>query len=507
MSFYKQERKNIKSTFSEEDVRRKRVDKHLTLRKQKKEELLLKRRKAETIDPTILAKLQNVPKYFQQLSSNNVNEQLEATIQFRKLLSMERNPPIDQIVNAGVLPIFVQFLQRVDQPQLQFEAAWAITNIASGTSEHVEKVIQSNAPIIFIQLLNSPNDDIKEQCVWALGNIAGDSAKFRDYLLQLGVMPPLLKLITANPSPKVSLMRNAVWTLSNLCRGKPQPEFNMIAPALLILAHLLYHPDEEVITDASWALSYITDGPNDRIQAAIDANIIPRLVELLMHHSSTVQTPALRALGNIVTGNDKQTQAVLNAGILRCLTTLIGHSKKSIRKEVCWTISNVTAGSVEQIQEVIDANLIPALIFTLQKDEFDVKREAAWAISNATSGGTEKQIKYIVDQGVIKPLCDLLQYKDVKLVNVVLEALDNILAAGASEEEEHGFNPYTEKIEEAEGIEKLEELQSHENEEIYDKVVSILEQYFGVEEEVVPDSTDGFTFDSNVQVPQGGFQF
>ncbi|MCI24881.1 importin subunit alpha-1-like, partial [Trifolium medium] len=81
-----------------------------------------------------------------------------------------------------------------------------------------------------------------------------------------------------------------------------------VKPALPALAQLIHSNDEEVLTDACWALSYLSDGANDKIQGVIDAGVCSRLVELLLHPSPSVLIPALRTVGNIVTGDDLQTQ-------------------------------------------------------------------------------------------------------------------------------------------------------------------------------------------------------
>ena len=80
--------------------------------------------------------------------------------------------------------------------------------------------------------------------VWALGNIAGDSPVCRDLVLQQGAMGPLLQQLTDRS--KLSMLRNATWTLSNFCRGKPQPSFEHVRPALPTLAQLIHSVDEEV---------------------------------------------------------------------------------------------------------------------------------------------------------------------------------------------------------------------------------------------------------------------
>lgn len=132
--------------------------------------------------------------------------------------------------------------------------------------------------------------------------------------------------------------------------------------------------------------------------------------------------------------------------------------------------------------------------------------------------GTADQIRYLVGQGCIPPMCDLLTVMDLKIVQVALSGLENILRFGEQEAKTTGSNPYAMLIEECFGLDKIEFLQSHENMEIYQKAFDIIEHYFGSEEEdarlapAVDSQAQTFEFNPALQQQQqqqsaGGFNF
>jgi len=487
------------------ELRRRREEDSVQLRKQKRDDVLSKRR---TLAPTNFkddmldddesgaarSDLSDFNKQFRVtkemveglMQDENLQLLIENSQKIRKILSKEPAPPIDEVIQSGVIPRFAELLKRSDCAILQFEVAWVLTNVASGTSAQTKTIVDSGAAKTFISLLDSPHPEVREQAVWALGNVAGDCAECRDYLLNAGIMRPLLHLLRESEQ-NVTLTRNAIWTLSNLCRGKQPPaDFNLVKDSLPVLAKLLTHSDTEVLSDSCWALSYLCDGPNEKIQAVLNAGVARRLVELLMHESNQVVSAAIRAVGNIVTGEDHQTQIIVNCGALPFLKELLNSQRETLRKEACWTVSNITAGNRPQIQAVCDTGLFPELIEIINRAEVRTRKEAAWAITNATSGGSIEQVDYFVQCGAIQALCGLLQVADNKMIQVAMNGLENILKAGQAQAGLPGFedgnNKYAVIVEECGGLDKIEFLQSHENPEIYQRAYNMIEKFFGNED-------------------------
>ena len=124
---------NVKKTLDADENRRRRGETTLQLRKNKKEEGLAKRRNmalgflssegsAETVNSTAPASatvsasnktytVHDIPQLMVNIQSPDISQKILALKAFRRLLSTEKNPPVQECVDCGVLPIFVAFLQ------------------------------------------------------------------------------------------------------------------------------------------------------------------------------------------------------------------------------------------------------------------------------------------------------------------------------------------------------------------------------------------------------------
>lgn len=375
----------------------------------------------------LAARLKALGDYVRGMSSSDMQEQETSVRGIRKLLSSPTNPPIGDVINCGGIPGLVKCLRQTENATLQFEAAWALTNVASGSHEHTRYVVESGVMGDFLGMLqHSPNRDVKEQSVWALGNIAGDSIEYRDVVNSLGPLPLLSNFYRTAP---LSAKRNIAWCVSNLVRGKPPPREDVALPTLTFTLQMLqacwdagtkqFCGDTEIIADAFWSLSYLTDS-FPRACKRVIAGFLPLVLRALVSGTSNMATPALRTLGNVASGPDEDTLAIVKLGAVPCAVRAIqeemqGSSRSTRLKELFWLLSNVAAVDSPASQNALVQSGAADLVMKLLKSDVSqnavqgafprkVLKEVWFIFTNALSSlaaGYRGHVTHWVEKGAL----------------------------------------------------------------------------------------------------------
>jgi importin subunit alpha-1 len=389
-----------------------------------------------------------IPLLIRALLSPLLRHQHGGAFGIRKVLARDESPPIDDAVAAGAVPLLAKLLENDDTPATQFEAAWALGNITSGTTEHTACIVNTPGLISsFVRLLGSAHHNVCEQAVWALGNIAGHSPIYRDLLLERGVLTELAHIPErlGDSGTPVTLRRNTIWSISNLCRGKPAPPLSAVVPVLPYLAAMVQYPDSEVVADALWSLSYISDGSNDGISAVLAHGALPAIIRNLSGGAGqAIEAPALRCLGRIVTGDAHQATLAVEHGAITVLCAMlraqVHNTWSGTKKEILWTLSNIAAGDDQQNNALLQAGVFNLISDYIAIDDQSIRKEAQWTVANALQGASPADLTAIIGSASFQALLNAASSHRICLAGVegiatALELEFDAVAAIASPDE------------------------------------------------------------------------
>ena len=147
------------------------------------------------------------------LTSGHVGTRTGSLRSLRRLLSpageagAALEETIQVVLEAGAAPLLIQFVASqtpgpaADEHKL--EACWCLSNIATGTHEQTATVMGA-APYL-IGFVQGGNAVLKEQALWALGNLAADSQECRDVLFASGALPAIIATLDGNAASSASL--------------------------------------------------------------------------------------------------------------------------------------------------------------------------------------------------------------------------------------------------------------------------------------------------------------
>jgi len=329
-------------------------------------------------------------------------------------------------------------------------------------------VAEAAAIPLLVRLLAYHDDDTNSLAACALGNIAVDSIHNCELVLAVAnVIPSIRALCTKDAS--IERIRIGTWLLHILSDCQSQPAFSLLQSALPVVVQLLSsYSDEEVLQNVCCTLMNFS-ATSEQVQSVIDSGVTCRLIELLSHQSDRVQYPALCTIHNITT-DVVQSQAIIDCGGLPLLRVLLTLPEPEIYNKTCGVILNIISRNKAHIEHVIGAGIIPKVVAILQeKDTIENQKAAAQAISYIACNGSNEQVRYLAEQGVISPLCEL-----------IFDCAESILSVGVvdSQSNGNGRNVFADQVRKCGGHDFLHSLRAHELEEVRLRAKHILSMYF-----------------------------
>ncbi len=381
-----------------------------------------------------------------------------------------RNAPIQQVIDCGVVPCLIRFLQIDENAALQVEAVGAIANIASSCrSDHIQYLVKIGVVPILIRLLSSTSDEIRAHAMMILGVIAGYSVEYRDLVLEAGVLPVLLATTAdCTDLARVGIIRHVLRVLCSLCRRLPIPALSAVEPALPLLGRSLFSEDIETVEKACHSFKILCAGGDHYIQAVLQVGVTPRLIELIQIKSTKILSLVIGTISYSMS-DISQLQFMLN-------DTVLDHPDKDI---------TIIAG--DQIQAMIDGGIFPKLFEVLKEEQCTTNKDGACIVYNSILYGNSQQVMYLMDEGVIRVLSSLLQVKDLEVVRVAVGGLETILQRNKYDYDIlEGVvkvlcedNNNSDKSNERNGMTALKGLQIHNDKRYSDGAKSLIELIFG----------------------------
>jgi hypothetical protein len=217
----------------------------------------------------------------------------ECSILLRYALEVDQ-PPIQDVIDAGILPTVIDIMNTNDDSTVQTNLAHVLIKLTTSDKTGVIAKVDGLLPIL-VTLLDSSNDVIANESIVALGNIALIAPEYRNLVIKMGVMKPLLHIL--KHSDKVCKLKVSTMAFSQCCRGI-STNLTATKAALNVLTRLLLHVDIDVLRHACWALFHLLDGlENEEVRSVMKTQyFLEHVIHLLKRDSFELEQPILKSL-------------------------------------------------------------------------------------------------------------------------------------------------------------------------------------------------------------------
>ncbi|KAL0617890.1 Importin subunit alpha-1 [Plecturocebus cupreus] len=210
------------------EMRRRRIEVNVGLRKAKKDNQMLKRRNVSSFPDDATSPLQE--NHNNQCTVNwSVDDIVKGVVpQLVKLLEASELPIVTPalqaigsivtgtdeqsqvVIDAGALAVFPSLLTN-PKTNIQKEATWTMSNITAGRQDQIQQAVNHRLVPFLVGVLSKEDFKTEKEAVWAMTNYTSDGTVEQIvYLVHCGVIEPLMNLLTAKDTKIILVILDAI---------------------------------------------------------------------------------------------------------------------------------------------------------------------------------------------------------------------------------------------------------------------------------------------------------
>ncbi|PAA54871.1 hypothetical protein BOX15_Mlig003063g2 [Macrostomum lignano] len=444
------------------------------------------------------------------LTSESRRDRLLGARSLRSRISDRHEAPgYSRLLTSPALAALVANLGTSADQELQFESAWALTNLLAGSGARpADLVTSSGLGSRLIRMLQcAPTERLREQACWALANVAGESPAWRDQLILAddgsgsggGLLPALISLWESDPGN--GLLDASSLLLVNLFRDRrPRLKFEYAQLLMPHVTRLLSHPYDSVVPNLLWALSYAVEGSEPRARLLLrETDAVDCVLGFLESSDDSLLMPTLRLLCCAAACLQVLPAKLLT--VFPAVRRLLGHRDAKLRRQALLLLGCTACGPDAQLEAAAQAGCLTALneILAGRRPQTDdpedaaeasggggsgagisdlERREAFWIIPDFMLSRAHKFSKRITEE-CLEGLLASLSLPELEATRCALLCLRHLLfAAKYKNRPDLNFELLKTSIEKLDGLKKIEAMQKIEDKEVIKLSDQILNQYF-----------------------------
>ncbi|OMJ82495.1 hypothetical protein SteCoe_16782 [Stentor coeruleus] len=301
-------------------------------------------------------------------------------------------------------------------------------SITSKNEEIIDLFISCDFITYAVDLFTFYSQEVTENLLWALGNIAATGYKYRVCILETKFLDILRELLLKT-EVKIDLIKHASRCLRILIEKDVELKDFQVVELYEIVKELLMLDFTKVNMNCLYVLDSLSH--NGYIKGIMDVEILKRILFFLGSNDDRLKISACIVIGNIIYQSETGTNLLLDVGILDIIDHNIESLNPSIRKESCWILQNILAGSESQVKAVLNHYLIPKFIASIGDINFGVRLEASYGMKNLSLQNKNLSLSNLVlkflEYNVLNHIVTSLQIKDKKTISNLVYFIENLL--------------------------------------------------------------------------------